>query len=115
MSYIQATRPECKTESYYNTVYRKNGCFSVDGFCKQNNTVFEAMECYLRFCICQKARINLTDDDIKRVTKKREKGELRKHYAREKGHCREKMFNLFILQTAVCHVENVGAVLWLFR
>ena len=97
ISYIQATRPECKTESYYNTVYRKSGCFIVDGFCNQNNTVFEAMECYLRFCICQKARTNLTDDDIKRVTKKREKDEIRKDYVREKGQSREKMFNLLLM------------------
>ena len=38
------------------------------------------------FCPCQDARPSLTDNDIKRGTKKREMDELRKDYIREKGY-----------------------------
>ena len=34
ISYFQATRPDCKIESYYATgTQKKNDCFSVDGYC----------------------------------------------------------------------------------
>ena len=87
MSYFQSTRPECKIESYYTTGKQKKiDCFSVDGYCDHCKTVFEAMGCYFHFCPCQEARPSLTDDDIKRGTKKREMDELRKDYIREKGY-----------------------------
>ena len=75
MSYFQATRPECKNESYYTTVTQKK-------------TVFEAMGCCFHFCPCQEARPSLTDVDIKRRTKKREMDALRKGSIREMVHYR---------------------------
>ena len=87
MSYFQATRPECKIESYYTTGKQKKiDCFSVDDYCNHCKTVFEAMGGYFHFCSCQDARPSLTDNDIKRGTKKRETDELRKDYIREKGY-----------------------------
>ena len=92
MSNFQATRPECKIESYYTTGQQKKiDCFSVDGYCDHCKTVFEAMGCYFHFCQCQEARPSLTDDDIKSGTKKREMDELRKDYNREKGYSIEEM------------------------
>ena len=93
MSYFQATRTECKIESYYTTGKQKKiDCFSVDGYCNHCKTVFEAMGCYFHFCPCQEARPSLTDDDIKRGTKKREMDDLRKDYIREKGYSIEEMW-----------------------
>ena len=93
MSYFQATRPECETESYYTTGKQKKiNRFSVDGYCNHCKTVFEAMGYYFHFCPCQKARSSLTDDDIKRGTKKKEMDELRKDYIREKGYSIEEMW-----------------------
>ena len=86
MSYFQATRPECKIESYFTTEKQKKiDCFSVDGYCNHCKSVFEAMGCYFHFCPCQEARPRLTDDNIKQETKKREMDELRKDYVREKS------------------------------
>ena len=71
MLYFQATRTECKIESYYTTGKQKKiDCFSVDGYCNHCKTVFEAMGCYFHFCPCQEARPSLTDDDSKRGTRK---------------------------------------------
>ena len=93
MSYFQATRTECKIESYYTTGKQKKiDCFSVDGYCNHCKTVFEAMGCYFHFCPCQESRPSLTDDDIKRGTKKREMDDLRKDYIREKGYSIEEMW-----------------------
>ena len=55
-------------------------------------TVFEAMGCYFLVCPCQEARSSLTDNDIKRATKKREMDEFRKDYLREKGYSREQIW-----------------------
>ena len=69
----QANRPDCKIESYYTTgTQKKADCFSVDGYCNHCKTVFEAMGCYFHLCPCQEARPSLTDDEIKRGTRKRE-------------------------------------------
>ena len=46
---------------------------------------------YFRFCPCQEERPSLTDDYIKRGTKKREMDELRKDKIREKGYSIEEM------------------------
>ena len=55
MSNFQATRPESKIESYYPTgKQKKNGCFSVDGYCNHCKTVFEAMGCYFHFVLVKK-------------------------------------------------------------
>ena len=72
MSYFQAIRPEYKIESYYTTGKQKKiDCFSVDGYCNHSKTVFEAMSYYFHFCPCHEATPSVTDDDIKRGTKKR--------------------------------------------
>ena len=55
MSYFQATRTECKIESYYTTgKHKKIDCFSVDGYCNHCKTVFEAMGCYFLFVLVKK-------------------------------------------------------------
>ena len=46
---------------------------------------------YFHFCPCQEERPSLTDDYIKRGTKKREMDELRKDNIREKGYSIEEM------------------------
>ena len=78
MSYFQAIKPECKIESHYTTgtPKKKTNCFIVNGYCNHCETVFEAMGWYFIFYPCQEARRSLTDDDIKRGTKKREMNEL---------------------------------------
>ena len=94
MPYLQASRTECKIESYFTTgTQKKIDCFSVDGYCNHCKTVFEAMGCYFNFCPCQEARPFLTDDDINRGTKKREMDGLRKDYIREKGYFKEEMWD----------------------
>ena len=50
------------------------------------------MDCYFHFCPCQETRPSLTDDNIKRGTKKRELDELRKEYIPEKGYSIEEMW-----------------------
>ena len=70
MSYFQRTRPDCKIESFYSTGRQKKiDCFSVDGFCSHCNTVFEAMSCFYHFCLCQKVRPSLPEEDIQRGSK----------------------------------------------
>ena len=57
MSYFQRTRPDCEIESFFRTGRQtKNDCFSADGFCSTCNTVFEAMDCFYHFCLCQEVR-----------------------------------------------------------
>ena len=86
MSYFQLTRPECEIESFFTTGRQKKiDCFSVDGFCFHCNTVFETMACFYHFCLCQKPRLSLTEEDIQRGSKKRELDALRRHYRQEKG------------------------------
>ena len=84
MSFFQRTRPECEIESFFTTGRQKNDCFSVDGFCSDCNTVFEAMGCFYHFCPCQELRPSLTEEDIQRGSKKRELDALRRHYIQEK-------------------------------
>ena len=73
MSYFQRTRPDCKIESFYTTGrQKKNDSFSVDGFCSHCNTVFEAMGCFYYFCPCQQLHPSVTEEDIKRGSRKRE-------------------------------------------
>ena len=87
MSYFQRRRPDCKIESFYATgTQKKIDCFKVDGFCAHCKTVFEAMGCFYRYCRCQEARPSLTEEDIKRVKKKREMDQMRKQYIKEEGY-----------------------------
>ena len=86
MSYFQRTRPDCKIESFYTTGRQKKiDCFIVDGFCSHCNTVFEAMGCFYHFCPCQKLLPSLTEEDIKRGSRRRELDELRRGYIQETG------------------------------
>ena len=86
MSFFQRTTLDCKIESFYATGrQKKNNRFSVDGFSSHCNTVFEAMGCFYRFCPCQELRPSLTEEVIKRGSRKRELDELRQVYVQEKG------------------------------
>ena len=86
MSYFQRTRHDCKIESFYTTGRQKKfDRFSVDGFCSHGNTVFEAMGCFHHFCPCQELRSSLTEEDIKRGSRRRELDEMRRSYIQEKG------------------------------
>ena len=91
MSFFQRRRPDCKIESFYTTGrQKKNDRFSVDGFSFHCNTVFEAMGCLYHFCPCQELRPSLTEEDIKRGSRRRELDELRietKLYTGERFHC----------------------------
>ena len=86
MSYFQRTRPACKIDSFYTTGrQKKNYRFSVDGFCSHCKTVLETMECFYHFCPCQELRPSLTEEDVKRGSRRRELDELRRSYLQEKG------------------------------
>ena len=81
MSFFQRTRPESETESFFTTGrHKKIDCFSVDVFCSQRNTVFEAMGCFHHFYPCQELRPSLTEHDIQRGSKKKDLDALRRHY-----------------------------------
>ena len=86
MSYFRRTRPDCKIESFYTTGRQeKIDRFIVDGFRSHCITVFEAMGCFYHFCPCQELRPSLTEEDIKRGSRRRELDELRRGYIQEKG------------------------------
>ena len=86
MSYFQRPRPDCKNESFRATGRQNNiDCFGVVGFCCQCNTLFEAMGCFYHFCASKEMRVSLTEEDIKRGTKKRKLDALRRDYIQEKG------------------------------
>ena len=85
-SYFERTRPDRNIESFYTTGRQmKIDCFSVYGFFSRCNTVFETMGCFYHFCSCQELRPSLTEEDIKRGSRKRELDELRRGYSQEKG------------------------------
>ena len=86
MSFLQRTRPDCKSESFYITGRQKKiDRFSVDGFYFHCNTVFEAMGCFYHICPCQELRSSLTEEDIKRGSRRKELDELRGRRIQEKG------------------------------
>ena len=86
MLYFQQATPDCKIESIYTTGRQgKIDHFNVDGFCFHCNTVFEAISCFYHFCPCQELLPSLTEEDIKRGSKKRELENLRRDYVQEKG------------------------------
>ena len=86
MSCFQRTRPDCKYESFCATGRQKEiDRFSLDGFCSHCNTVFQAIGCFYHFCPCQELRPSLTEEDIKRGSRRRELDELRRGYIQEKG------------------------------
>ena len=83
---FRRTRRDCDIESFYTTCRQKKvDHFSVDGFCSLRNTVFEAMGCFCHFCPCRELRSSLTEEDIKRGSRRRELDELRRSYIQEKG------------------------------
>ena len=84
-SFLQGTRPDCKIESFYTTCRQKKiDCFSVHGFCSHCITVFEAKGCFYHFFPCQELHPSLTEEVIKRGSRKRELDELRQSYIQEK-------------------------------
>ena len=86
MSYLQRTRPECETQSFFTTGKQKKiDFFCVDKFCSHCNDVFEAMGCFYHFCPCLDLPLSLTEEDIQRGSKKRELDALRRHYIQEKA------------------------------
>ena len=72
-SYYEETRPECTFESFHISGNEKIDCFNVDGYCNHCKTAFEAMGCYYHFCPCQETRPSLTDEDIEKRNKRRER------------------------------------------
>ena len=87
VSFFRRTGPECEIESFFTTGRQKKiNCFSVDRFCSQCNTVFEALGCFYHFCPCQDLRPSLTEDDFHRDSKKRELEALRRHYIQKKDY-----------------------------
>ena len=87
LSYFQQTCPECRIENNVTTGrQKKNDCFGVDGICNHCNTVFEAMGCNCHYCPCQESRPSLTDNEIMRGIKKREKAQIGKEYIQQKGY-----------------------------
>ena len=87
LSYFQQTRPECRIENNVTTGGQKKiDCFSVDGICNHCNIVFETVGCYFHYCPCQEARPSLTDNEIKRGIKKREKDQTCREYIQDKGY-----------------------------
>ena len=85
LSYFQQTRPECRIESNVTTGRQKKiDCFSVDGICNLCNTVFEAMGFYFHYCPCQEARPSLTDNEIMRGKKRRNKTKCAKNISKRK-------------------------------
>ena len=61
MSYFQPVRLHCKMECFYRIgTQTKIDAYSVDGFCGQCNTVFEAMGCFYEFFVYVKKLIFLS-------------------------------------------------------
>ena len=86
ISLFQRTKPDFKIESFYTTGRQKIiDRFTVDGFRFHCKTVFEAMGCFYHLFPCQKLRPSLTEEDIKRGSRRRELDELRRSYIQEKG------------------------------
>ena len=70
MSFFQRVRPQYKVENFYTAGTQKTiDAYSVDGFCKHCNTVFEIMGCYYHCRPCQKTRLCLTEEEIPRGNK----------------------------------------------
>ena len=85
MAFFQNSRPECNIQNFYAIgTQQKIDSFSVDMFCSHCNTIFEALRCFYHFCECQEGKPCLKDEDILKGKSKRETGELRRSYLREK-------------------------------
>ena len=85
--FFQLTRPECRIENNVTTGGQKKvDFFSVDGICNHCNIVFEAMVCYFNYGPFQEARPSLTDNEIARGIKKKERDQLRKEYVQQIGY-----------------------------
>ena len=83
MSYFQRTRPECKTESFYDK--KLTAAVLLDLlFCYHFNVVFEVMGCFYHLCPCQEMRSYLIEKDIQCGIKKRKIKELRRRYIQKK-------------------------------
>ena len=84
--HFERTRSDCKSESCYTTGWqKKTNRFSVDGFCSQCNTVFEAVGFFNHFWSRQELRPSLTEEEMKRGCQEKELDEWRWNYIQEKG------------------------------
>ena len=71
--FIKNQDQNVKLRAFLHLQTAKIDCFNVDGGCDHFKTVFEAMGCYYHFCFCQEASPSLTEQDIERGNKKRER------------------------------------------
>ena len=85
LSYLQRIRPDCENESFWTTGRQKNDCFNFHVFWYNWNTVFEAMGCFFQFSSSQEVPPSLTGEDILRGIEKKELGELRWYYRKQKA------------------------------
>ena len=94
MDCLQNTRADCKIESIQTTgKQHKTHIFSVDGFCGNCSTVFEAIGCFHHSCDCQLVKEEANAYIVKRWHKRRridaERKNLKigKRYEREVWEC----------------------------
>ena len=85
-SKFERTRPDCKIEKFYTkNRHKKIDRFSGDVFYSHCNAVSEAVGCFYHSCLCQELRPSLTEEDIKRRSKKRDVDESRQGYLQQKS------------------------------
>ena len=85
MSCFQRTGSDSKVESFYTSGRQeKIDSFSVDGFCSQCNTAFEATGFFYHFCPRQEVRPSLMWEAIERASKKKQLDGLRRS-CKQKG------------------------------
>ena len=68
------------------------------------------MGCFYHYCSCQEARPSLTEEDIERGNKKREKDQMRKQYIKEKGYNVVEMWEVEwwnLYKTTTCVKEHL--------
>ena len=71
VSYFQRVRPECKVDSFHTTgTQKKTDSYSVDGFCRYWNTIFEAMGCFYKYSLSLEARCSINEETFGEVIKR---------------------------------------------
>ena len=68
------------------------------------------MGCFYHYCPCQETRPSLTEEDIERGLKKREKDQMRKQYIKEKGYNVDEMWECewwSLYRTTTCVKEHL--------
>ena len=85
LSYFQRLQLDCRIESNVTTGRKKKiDCCIVDGVFNHCKTVFGGLECYYHYCLCQEARVSLSDAKIERGVKKKDQDEMRRDYIPQK-------------------------------